>query len=339
MQDASPNTAFLPNFCAIRLVFAWVVTAELLAIVLTLAAQPQDFWSALSLRSLYIQWVALGLAGLLCLAGRWINRLGHAWAGILVWLLCLMMTVLVFVSSRYLLYQSPLLHWPTLVQHLGISAIVSAVALRYLYEVYREQERRAAGLKARAQALQARIRPHFLFNSMNTIASLTRSDARLAEEVVHDLSDLFRASLADADTLSSLRQELELARGYLRIESQRLGGRLQVHWDLQNLPEQAPMPALLLQPLLENAVCHGIEPALQGGTIEVSGRYRRGMVNLSISNPLPEARPERQGHQMAQQSVRERLQAAFPEQGDLRLGEVDGRYQVRLVFPYRDAGA
>jgi two-component system sensor histidine kinase AlgZ len=339
MQTPTSSTAFLPNFCGIRLIFAWVVTAELLAIVLTLAAEPQDFWNSLSLRSLYVQWVALGLAGVLCLSGRWINGLGHTWAGIGVWLLSLLMTALVFLVSRYLLRETPLLDWTTLLHHLGLCAIVSAIALRYLYEVHREQERRAAGLQARAQALQARIRPHFLFNSMNTIASLTRTDARLAEEVVHDLSDLFRASLADSERLSTLQQELELARGYLHIEEQRLGERLQVAWDLQGLPEHAPMPALLLQPLLENAVYHGIEPALHGGTIEISGRYRRGLVNIAISNPIPEGRAERDGNRMAQQNVRERLQAVFPEQGDLHIGEVEGRYQVRMVFPCEETSA
>jgi len=336
MQSTSTSTAFLPNFCAIRLVFAWVITAELLAIVLTLAAQPQDFWNALSLRSLYVQWVALGLAAVLCLTRQWINRLGHTRAGISVWVLSLLMTTLVFAASRYLLQQEPLLDWTMLAQHRGISAIISAVALRYLFEMHQEQQRRAAGLKARAQALQARIRPHFLFNSMNTIASLTRSDARLAEEVVHDLSDLFRASLAESEQLSTLAQELELARGYLRIEEQRLGDRLQVSWDLQGLPECAPMPALLLQPLLENAVYHGIEPSVHGGIIEISGRFRRGLVNISISNPLPEKQSQRKGNHMAQQNVSERLQAVFPELGDLHIGEVEGRYQVRLVFPYQE---
>jgi two-component system sensor histidine kinase AlgZ len=339
MQASRSDSAFLPSFCEIRLVFVWVITAELLAIVLTLAAEPQDFWSSLSLRSLYVQWVALGLAGVLCFSGRWINRLGHTWAGVTVWLLALLITALVFVASRYLLHVDPLFDWQVLLHHLGICAIVSAVALRYLYEMHREQERLAAGLQARAQALQARIRPHFLFNSMNTIASLTRTDARVAEQVVQDLSDLFRASLADNERLSSLDQELELARGYLRIEAQRLGERLQVKWDLQDLPGHAPMPALLLQPLLENAVYHGIEPAVSGGLIEISGRYRRGLVNIGISNPLPDKQSDRKGNHMAQQNVLERLRAAFPEQGDLHIGEVEGRYQVRLVFPFEEGAS
>ena len=220
--------------------------------------------------------------------------------------------------------------WP----ELGIAAIVSAVVLRYLYELHRHQEKELAEARARAQALQARIRPHFLFNSMNTIASLTHVDPDLAEEVVQDLSDLFRASLGDCERRSTLQQELELSRGYLRIEEQRLGERLTVEWDLEDLPMDVRMPPLLLQPLLENAIYHGIEPSVEGGRIIVAGRFRKGLVNISISNTLStQGTRKREGHQMAQQNVADRLAAVYGERAGMRIGEVDGRYQVRLYFP------
>jgi two-component system sensor histidine kinase AlgZ len=208
------------------------------------------------------------------------------------------------------------------------------VALRYLYELYLYQQRELAEARAQAQALQARIRPHFLFNSMNTIASLTRADPLLAEEVVQDLSDLFRASLGDAERPSTLGEELELAQGYLRIEAQRLGDRLKVTWDLDELPLETKVPPLVLQPLLENAVYHGIEPSLHGGEVVVAGRFRKGVVNLSISNTLPEGGSDtRKGNRMAQRSVAARLNAYFGDAAGMRIGEVDGRYQVRLYFP------
>lgn len=319
------------------MVFAWVVTAELLALVLTLAAAPTDFWASLSLRSLYVQWVALTLAGLLCAGGAALNRLGHVGAGIGAWLLSLLVTFLVFLLSRWLAGDVTRIDWSPLPAHLGISAIVSAVILRYLYEIHRQKERELAEARARTEALQARIRPHFLFNSMNTIAGLTRSDPVLAEQVVQDLSDLYRASLAEGSRGSNLANELELARGYLRIEALRLGERLRVTWDLQeDLPLQAAMPSLLLQPLLENAVYHGIEPALAGGTIEIAGRYRRGLLNISISNTLAEQGTPRKGNRIAQRNVRERIRAHFPGRGDLHIGKVEGRYQVRLVFPLQE---
>ena len=333
----SPPRAFLPNFCAIRMVFAVVVSAELLAIVLTLGAFPpaDQFWTELSLRSLYTQWITLSVAALYCGLRVPLSRLSHARAGILAWLLILLVTAGVFAAAHLLELRAGRQVMPALGQHLAIAGIVGAMLLRYLYEQHRERQRELAESQARLQALQARIRPHFLFNSMNTIASLTRVDPDLAEQVVEDLSDLFRATLSDAQTLSTLAREIELAEVYLRIEQQRLGDRLRVVWDLQNVPRDVQLPALLLQPLLENAVYHGVESATDGGEIVVSGRFRDGLLSLAVRNTLPEAATttRRRGNRMAQQNVRERLDAAFGDAAGMVVGRVDGCYQVRLHFP------
>ena len=335
MAAPPEKRGFLPNFCDVRLLFAWILTAELLALVLSLAAFPRNLWEALSLRSLFVQWVALALAGILCAAGARLNRLGNRGAGVAAWLLTLALTALVHLASQRFLRGGWELDGSILAAQLGIAGIVGAVVLRYLYQLHRHREQELAEAQARAQALQARIRPHFLFNSMNTIASLTRADPALAEQVVHDLSDLFRASLADAARPSTLAQELELARGYLRIEQQRLGGRLRVHWDLAELPLETRLPPLLLQPLLENAVYHGVEPSVDGGEVVVAGRFRKGVVNISVSNTLPPGAGEgaRSGNRIAQRNVAERLEAFFGEGAGMRIGEGDGRYQVRLHFP------
>jgi len=336
MTDRQPR-AFLPNFCAIRMVFAVVVSAELLAIVLTLGAfpGPDQFWNELSQRSLYIQWVTLSVAALYCTLRIPLGRLSHAAAGSVALALILMVTTIVFFAAQLLGLSAASPTPPVLWHHLAIAGIVGSVLLRYLYEQHRERQRELAESQARLQALQARIRPHFLFNSMNTIASLTRVDADLAEQVVQDLSDLFRATLLDAERLSNLQSEIELARGYLRIETQRLGERLRISWDIAGLPGKARLPGLLLQPLLENAVYHGVEPATGGGDITISGRSRNGIVSLAIRNTLPETASvsERRGHQMAQQNVRERLDAAFGDQAGMVVGLVDGCYQVRVHFP------
>ncbi|MCP5441348.1 MAG: histidine kinase [Chromatiaceae bacterium] len=329
--------AFLPNFCAIRMVFAVVVSSELLAIVLTLAVFPaaDQFWAELSLRSLYIQWVTLSVSALYCGLRLPLGRLSHAAAGMAAWVLILLVTAAVFFAAESLGLRSATGALPALLHHLAIAGIVGAVLLRYLYEQHRERQRELAEAQSRLQALQARIRPHFLFNSMNTIASLTRVDADLAEQVVHDLSDLFRATLSDASAVSTLQHEFELARGYLRIEAQRLGDRLRVHWDVDGVPDDVRLPGLLLQPLLENAVYHGIEPATDGGEITVSGRYRDGVVSLAVRNTLPDPPqpPHRRGNRMAQDNVRERLDAAFGDAAGMVVGQVDGCYQVRLHFP------
>jgi two-component system sensor histidine kinase AlgZ len=218
-----------------------------------------------------------------------------------------------------------------------ISAIVGALMLRYLYLHQQWRGQVEAVANARLKTLQARIRPHFLFNSMNTIASLTQTDPRLAEEVVEDLADLFRASLAaDADR-TTLDEELDLCRRYLNIEAQRLGERMRVVWDLDELPGDAPVPPLILQPLVENAVYHGIQPSSAPGEIRIVGRYRRGAVDLSIRNTLPRSADESRRHKgngMALQNVSQRMAAMFPGAARVTRSLVDGDYLVRLVFPY-----
>jgi two-component system sensor histidine kinase AlgZ len=335
-MGVSVDGSFLPDFCAIRSVFAVVVSAELLAIVLTLAALPSAdaFWAELSLRSLYVQWVALSVSALYCALRRPLARLSHALAGCLAWTLILAVTFAVYLVARRLDMQTAADSWLVPAQHLAIAGIIGAVVLRYLYEQYRERQHELAEARARLQALQARIRPHFLFNSMNTIASLTRVDPDLAEQVVQDLSDLFRASLATPETRSTLARELELARGYLRIEQQRLGDRLQVEWQLGELPLSLSMPPLILQPLLENAVYHGVETSTDGAVVCFAAHRQGRDVVITIDNPL--AAPSatgRAGHRMAQDNVRQRLAAVFGDRGGMRVARHGDRYRVEITLP------
>ena len=188
--------------------------------------------------------------------------------------------------------------------------------------------------RARIHALQARIRPHFLFNSMNTIAALTRSDAARAEEAIEDLADLFRVSLTEARAQISLREELEVARSYQRIEQLRLGERLKVRWQVGDLPVRALVPSLLLQPLLENAIGHGIEPLPEGGTVQVEGRVDDDEVSIEVSNPVSQtARAVRSGNRMALDNIRQRLELAFPGRSSVVVEETADLYRVRLSFP------
>jgi two-component system sensor histidine kinase AlgZ len=217
-----------------------------------------------------------------------------------------------------------------------IAAVVGALALRYFY--VSQQWRRSVELEARARihALQARIRPHFLFNSMNTIAALTRSNPARAEEAIEDLADLFRASLGDARAQISLREELEVARIYQRIEQLRMGERLRVEWDVAALPARAVVPSLMLQPLLENAIGHGIEPLPAGGTVTVRGWLDAETIVLEVENPLPRdgTAPARKGNRMALDNVRQRLELAFPGRSGVEVRDADGRFTVRLWFPH-----
>ena len=196
--------------------------------------------------------------------------------------------------------------------------IVTALLLRYFFVTHQWQKHVRAEAHSRIQALQARIRPHFLFNSLNTIAALTRSDPKRAEEAVEDLADLFRATLRDSHSPLRLKEELELTRIYQRIEALRLGDRLAVTWDVGALPMRAFVPGLTVQPLLENAIYHGIEPLEHGGTVTVSGRVVGGEVEIVVSNPLrrtPRAGEQRSGNRLALDNIRQRLELAYGGRG------------------------
>ncbi len=232
------------------------------------------------------------------------------------------------------------LHLQTMLRNLAVCAIAAGLALRYFYVAHQWQANVEAEAQSRVRALQARIRPHFLFNSMNTIASLTRSDARLAEQAIADLSDLFRASLREHRERIPLANEIEIARAYERVERLRLGERLVVDWKVDGLPMDAPVPALILQPLLENAVYHGIEPLEKGGIIRVAGKFDGRHVTLTIDNPVaPRVVARRTGHRIGLDNVRQRLELMFHGEAEVEVIEAPERFVVTLRFPAVGAAA
>src|SRR4029453_1982908 len=226
-------------------------------------------------------------------------------------------------------------HGSFLLRSLAVGFIVSALALRYFYvsaEGKRSVEMEAL---ARIRALQARIRPHFLFNSMNTIAALTRSAPERAEQAVEDLADLFRASLSDANARISLKDEIEIARTHERIEQLRLRDRLRVNWDVDELPMRVEVPSLILQPLLENAVYHGIEMLPRGGAVSIVGKRVDGMLQIEVRNPIPaqQGYSEREGNRMALENIRQRLELAWPGRARIETEQSAGEFCARLIFP------
>jgi two-component system sensor histidine kinase AlgZ len=340
----SVENFFLPSFCAVRMVFAVVVIAELLAFMLTLVSpgMQDDPWGTLGLISLFMQWIALSSAAVLCLCRPLLQGMGNSAAALVSYLLVLLITAIVSELAFWLMINSTLFpavssdqHAVFLLRALTISTVISAVVLRYLYVQFQWRQRLKTEARARIQALQARIRPHFLFNSMNTIAALTRTEPAAAEQAIEDLSDLFRASLNNTHEQTTLGDELELARRYLNIEALRLGERLSVAWDLDGIPVDARVPPLILQPLLENAIYHGIEPLPDGGTIRVSGQAENGMLGIEISNPVPAAGRDgrRTGYQIAQENIRQRLQISYGAKAGLDTHLAEGSYKVILRFP------
>ncbi|ROR34399.1 sensor histidine kinase [Inmirania thermothiophila] len=321
------ETSFLPDFCAVRVLLALVLAVELLALVLVLAA-PAPSWGRLALVSLLAQWVALGSAALLCplrraLGGR---HPGAVAAGALA------VVALVAAASAAAAQAAGLAPaGPALVARVAAVALIGAgLALRHLYVQHQWRRQLEAESEARVAALRARIRPHFLFNSMNTIAALTRSDPARAEEAVQDLAELFRAALEDGREHASLGEEVALARRYLDIEALRLGPRLRVRWAIELGTERFRLPPLTLQPLVENAVYHGIEPLPEGGEVLVQARRQGRGLRLEVRNPLPADAPPRAGHRMALDNVRQRLAAAFGPRARLEAGPEDGGYLVSI---------
>jgi len=189
--------------------------------------------------------------------------------------------------------------------------------------------------EARLQALQARIRPHFLFNSLNTVLGLIRSNPKLAESTLENLADLFRVFMRDAREMVPLDDEVVTCKEYLAIEKLRLAPRLDVGWKIAGWPGEALVPPLLLQPLLENAVHHGIEPRTETGVLNICITLVGERVRVEIDNPISTTVASRPGNQMALSNVRERLMLLYDMAAELRTGPQGDRYQVLLEFPYR----
>lgn len=340
------NISFLPNFCSAEVIFVVVLSAELLAIVLSLALPiySRDILFDLAMNSLFVQWVSLSCVGLLCILRRYFASLSEKKAATISYLTILLVSFIISELAWWSLYVYPNniiptrdLHLLFLLRSISIAAIVGAVVLRYLYVQHQWRKNIEATATSRYQALQSRIRPHFLFNCMNTIASLTRKSPELAEQSVEDLADLFRASLLEPTELYKIFEEWKLCQHYLRIETHRLGERLIVDWDIDALPDDALLPPLSLQPLLENAIYHGIERLAEGGTIKITGTLINNELRIKFTNPIPTAETEdnHKGNKHAQENIRQRLDALFGDKSTLKINTNDNHYSVELSLPYK----
>lgn len=336
---------WLPDFCSVSTVGTLLVLAELVMLV-ALYAPDDGNWPGFDrvlAGSFLALWIALVAAVSLCQLRGLLLRLPVP--------LAVLMAYLVVIAAVAL--GSALLFWldhaletrltiaGQLLQHFVyanalVAALVAAVAFRYFYvQAHWRRQVRAQAL-SQLQALQARIRPHFLFNSMNTILTLIRSRPADAEHAVEDLSELFRAALATADAVSDLKTDLELVRRYLAIEKLRLGDRLKVEWQLAEIAENVPVPALLLQPLFENAIHHGIQPLGHGGTIAVSMEASWQEVRITIRNPRPLDPPRyTRGNRLALENTRQRLAYYYGERGRLEVEQGAGYYAVTVTLPRR----
>ncbi|MGB2272139.1 MAG: histidine kinase [Pseudomonadales bacterium] len=288
------SISLLPNLCRLPLLLATLLVTEWVVILYVFSLSPLGSfdWQRLSLLSLYAQWISLlSLAGL-CQLRASINRQSAKIAGLLSfgWIvgvatLSNIAAQWVYAGGSWQLFSAT---W--LLRDGLIIAVLAVFILRYLYVQQSWRAEQKAAHAARLDALYARIRPHFLFNSMNTIASLIRYAPDDAERAVEDLATLFRASLSQNDHLVSWQQELGICLAYLRIEQQRLGERLQVEWQLMDVPECCRLPPLSLQPLIENAIYHGIESLAAGGTIVIRVNINDDVLRIDVENPCEKRR-------------------------------------------------
>lgn len=347
-DEGSFSSHFLPDFCRDSTLLLVILVAELLAVVLTLAhsGTSEHFWRSLALISLFVQWIALGWVALLCRLGAWLNRLAPAIAAGIAYAIVLLITLTVSALTVWLANRvmpatagNGSLDAQFVLRNALICAIVAAVGLRYMYMQHEWKRNIEARTGARLAALQARIRPHFLFNSMNSIAALIRSRPAVAETAVLDLAEVFRSALEEKDW-STLSEEFELSRHYLALESLRLGDRLQVEWDVESDLGDVRLPALSLQPLVENAVYHGIQPRPEGGAIRIGAHRGDTSLCISIDNPLPtDSAAQHRGNGIAVSNLQERLALAYRGEARLETSVDDGRYLVQLTLPMGDSHA
>ena len=340
------DSDFLPDFCHASVIVNVIVIAEMLALVITLVTRriSVNLLQDLLIVSIFIQWIALTSVAALCYARKYLNRLSNLRALGMAYLLLLCITVAVSELAVWLLYwmkttSTPRPEWYEYfhIQNLTVSMVVHALVLRYFLAKHELKQRTLSEARARAEAVQSRIRPHFVFNSLNIIASLTRTAPDKAESAIEDMADLFRKMLTTDETLVPVKNEIEVAKKYLALESLRLDNRLTVDWDIGKFPRKAVMPVLTLQPLLENAIRHGIENLPAGGTIRVGLSEENDNIYIQVTNPVAttKARGEVSTHSRSLDNIRARFENHYGGTARIEVKEENNQFTVTVVLPTR----
>ena len=338
LQD-KPVGVYPPSFCEWRLLLTVMIITEVSVVLAGFGRAGLPDWQWLGAATVYGQWMALFCASGLCLTRGWTGRFSARGAWFSSWLVAVSLAA----TFSYAAWLGAAVFAPGLISEpierfvfksVFTLGLVAVVFFRYLELRARWRADLMAQAEARVQALQARIRPHFLFNSLNTIASLIHDKPDSAEAATLDLADIFRGSMRRADQLIALSDELRLARQYLDMECRRLGDRIQVEWRVEELPPGAAVLPLILQPLLENAVTHGIQARADGGRISVYGRAEGEQVVITIGNSVAPEGHSSGGHGMALSNIRERLALAFGPRASLLTSQDDENFYAVLSLPH-----
>jgi two-component system sensor histidine kinase AlgZ len=334
--DSESGEFLIPDLCSPRAVFVMVLLAQLMVLVYALASSslPRFNWDLLAVCSLFVQWVVLLSAALLCPLRKWFASLSLQMASV-----CSLLLVMVVAGGTSLVAMNvyPGLEYGSgywwLLRNVLVAMVLAGIALRYFYLQQQLRLREQSEANARLESLRARIRPHFLFNTMNSIASLIATRPDSAEQAVEDLSELFRASLRENNEQTTVADELRLCKLYLSIEELRLGDRMVVDWQVDESLHSQPMPSLLLQPLIENAVYHGIAQLPGGGTISVVLAELDGKIQLSVENPTPVLTQSTQGNHMALVNIEQRLFGLYGGDAGVTIDHQSDCYRVQLHYP------
>ena len=332
----NPDLPALPDFRNLGTVLRILVAVNGAAVIAAIIQAPRpDLWPGQLLDNLSVLEPQLMLQlALLYALSPWLARQPYATGA---WIVA-GMTVACGLAVNALIDATHIVNGGDLLRDLVLGLLLCG-ALLYYFRL-RAKALSPAVAEARLQALQARIRPHFLFNSITAVLSLVRSDPRRAEGALEDMADLFRVLMRDNRDLTPLANEVELCRQYLELEKLRLGDRLQIEWHLNSMPGDALVPPLVLQPLLENAVYHGIEPSSAPGVVSINIFFKGGDVHAILRNPYQaNGGRHHSGNKMAIANVRERLALHFDAEGALHSKVVGDAYEVHLRMPYRPSNS
>lgn len=322
----------LPDFCNLGIMLRILLGVEALVWTTAWLQTPSlmEMWRLFVGYSVVVQASLLLTLVSLCLFKRSLQNLPYRWGIVVSTAVAVLVTTIIMNGMDYLFADRHLaINWREVINVIAISAVLHG------YFNLRGKSLSPALTEARLQALQARIRPHFLFNSLNAVLSLVRSEPQRAERALENLAELFRVMMADNRQLSSLKREVEISRQYLELEGLRLGERLHVVWHIDKAPGNALLPPLLLQPLLENAVYHGIEPATEPGEISVNIYRNDGQLHMIIRNPYQQNGIRHSGNKMALSNIKSRLMLHFDVEASLRTQITENYYQVHITMPYR----
>ncbi len=343
--NSEQSIGFLPELCTPSAILRVMLGAEVLALILALTSSSPTYMASiikLGLTSLFVQWVIFSSTLVVCLLSKKLRGLSVLYLRIAVSAIVIAFTVgasiLAIMADSYQKV-GVIYYWdtPFILRNIVIAVLLVLMALHYFYIQSQVAELLKADSGAKYDALQSRMRPHFLFNSLNTIAQLIHINQDKAEDALLDLADIFRSTL-DTRNRVTLGEELDVTLRYLRMEGLRLGKRrLSVVWDMDRntLPFNMEIPPLLLQPLVENAIYHGIQPRKDGGTLGISLYDSGKSLDVVVSNPIPPegTNSHQKGNHIAQENLKKRLGLAYGDQANLKITKSELQYRVSFSIP------